>query len=230
MGILSPTSGAIGSIVEVDPTSDDELAALAGLTSAADKLPYFTGSGTADLADFTAAGRALIDDANAAAQIVTLGITASAAEINLIDGSVAGTAVASKALSLGADKNVDTLAIADSGLKLGAGAGTAVTKTAAQINALVIGVAGGYKIARSAAPVALDGSNPTSVAHGLTTCVAAFACLSGTAAPGSGTSCLSVAINGANLDVYAWMPTGAALTALIASTGTESFHWIAVGT
>ncbi|MBI2952806.1 MAG: hypothetical protein HYY30_00700, partial [Chloroflexi bacterium] len=64
------------------------------------------------------------------------GVTASAAELNLLDGSVAGTAVASKALVLGADKNVDVLAIADGGLKLGAGAGTAVTATAAELNAL----------------------------------------------------------------------------------------------
>lgn len=63
-------------------------------------------------------------------------ITASAAEVNLIDGSVAGTAVASKALVLGANKNVDTLVIADSGLKLGAGAGTAITSTAAELNVL----------------------------------------------------------------------------------------------
>jgi hypothetical protein len=54
-----------------------QLKALSGLTSAANKLAYFTGSGTASLADLTAAGRALLDDANAAAQAHTLGLGTS---------------------------------------------------------------------------------------------------------------------------------------------------------
>ena len=79
---------AIGSNVQA---YDAELAAVAGLTSAADKGIQFTGSGSAATYDLTSAGKALLDDANAAAQLVTLGLSATAAELNILDGGTSAT-------------------------------------------------------------------------------------------------------------------------------------------
>ncbi|GEM_PF-531695 len=62
------------------------------------------------------------------------GIEATAAEVNTLHDVTAGTVTASKALVCGANKNLNTLTIADGGLCLGSGAGTAIAATAAEIN------------------------------------------------------------------------------------------------
>ena len=77
---------------------DTELQALAGLTSAADKGIQFTGSGTAGTFDLTTAGKALLDDADAAAQRTTLGLGTAATTASTDYATAAQGALADSAL------------------------------------------------------------------------------------------------------------------------------------
>jgi hypothetical protein len=78
---------------------------------------------------------------------------------------------------------------------------------------------------------ALGGTNPTPIATGLTTIVAAVATLNKTSAPGVGTQSVTTEFaTGGTLNLYGWKPTASGDCTLIASTGTENVAWIAWGT
>ena len=73
---------------------DAGLNSIAGLTTASDKMIYTTASDTYAVADLTSAGRAILDDADAAAQRTTLGLgtiaTQDANDVNIDGGTVDG--------------------------------------------------------------------------------------------------------------------------------------------
>jgi hypothetical protein len=92
-GASNPTTLAGYGISDAQPL-DATLTAFAGLSTVADRLPYATGVDTFALAAFTAFGRSLVDDADAASARTTLGLgtlaTQAASSVAITGGTIDG--------------------------------------------------------------------------------------------------------------------------------------------
>jgi len=85
-------------------TLDTELQALSSVTSAADALPYFTGSGTASVTTLSSFGRTLIDDADAATARTTLDVdqagTDNSTDVTLVTTTADYLSITGQAITL----------------------------------------------------------------------------------------------------------------------------------
>lgn len=227
---------AIGTNVQA---FDAELAAIAGLTSAADKGIQFTGAGTAATFDLTAAGKALLDDADAAAQRATLGLVigtnvqAQDAELSAIAGL---TSAANKGIQFTGSGTAATYDLTAAGKALLDDADAAAQRTTLGVDAagdVTITAAPGSNLTASGVKITLtanenqafgdvcyigaDGDATLANASAYATASALFMCL-GTVTTGNPASYLSLGI--ARNDAWAWTVGGSSGFIYLSTTGT----------
>lgn len=178
LNYVSGVTSAIQTQLNNKQASDAALTSISGLVTSANQMIYTTASDTYATTSLTLAGRQLLDDADAAAQLVTLGLTATAAELNTLDGIttsvtelnyVDGVTSAIQTQIDGKqplDADLTALAgVGTTGILVRTGAGTVATRAIAAGTGLTVTDGTGV------------GANPTIAVSGLTTAELAAATL-----------------------------------------------------
>lgn len=114
-------------------------------------------------------------------------------------------------------------------LYIGSGSGTLISRTAAQINLLIQGVAAGYKVARgslTATATASFSTGLTTVVHAVVTARAASAANINKAVAVS----WDKGVVAGYMKVYRWKHKGVGSPTLIAATSNGILDWVAIGT
>jgi hypothetical protein len=180
LNYVSGVTSAIQTQLNNKQASDAALTSISGLTTSANQMIYTTASDTYATTSLTLAGRQLLDDADAAAQLVTLGLTATAAELNALDGITASVTelnyvdgvTSAIQTQLDAKQPLDDdltalAAIGTSGILVRTGAGTAVTRAIAAGTG--ISIADGTGVGANPTITATISTTDTNLTGGYTT-------------------------------------------------------------